>query len=393
VEVGLEPACVIVCPVQAIVAGDLDDERAPIARLVASQQTQVRKPEQGTQPKLFYLGAEAAALTPDRQERPGQYVFAQSASIPVPGGPARAAAPSRTAPGEPVDLLGMARAVYDVARPPAPWGRKVSAYLWTKSVAAGTLLLASLGTILGAAGGGPLTGIVAPALALAFLALTTGLLVLDLRRPGRFLYLLLKPNWRSWLVLGGFVLIAFGAFAASWLAAGWAGRLDALRLLAWPTLLIAAAAAGYSAFLFGQAEGRDFWQSSLVLPHLLAAAVVAGAAALLLAALAIGDDREAIGAFRVLLTVGLAGSGVLLAAELFGSHPTRDAARSAALLRRGELAGLLWGGVGVAGTLAPLVLLGIPLPALWALAAILALAGLWLYEDLWIRAGQAVPLS
>jgi hypothetical protein len=28
-----------------------------------------------------------------------------------------------------------------------------------------------------------------------------------------------------------------------------------------------------------------------------------------------------------------------------------------------------------------------------ALAALLALAGLWLWEDLWVKAGQAVPLS
>src|SRR6266571_3471163 len=52
IEVGLEPACVIVCPVQAIVPGDLDDAGSEIARLVAGQQTAVRKPEQGTQPKL-----------------------------------------------------------------------------------------------------------------------------------------------------------------------------------------------------------------------------------------------------------------------------------------------------------------------------------------------------
>ena len=26
-------------------------------------------------------------------------------------------------------------------------------------------------------------------------------------------------------------------------------------------------------------------------------------------------------------------------------------------------------------------------------AAVLALAGLWLYEDLWVKAGQSVPLS
>jgi hypothetical protein len=33
------------------------------------------------------------------------------------------------------------------------------------------------------------------------------------------------------------------------------------------------------------------------------------------------------------------------------------------------------------------------LPATSAVAALLALGGLWLWEDIWIRAGQALPLS
>src|SRR3990170_2142027 len=51
VEVGLEPACVIVCPAQAIISGDLDDPGSRIARIVGREQVQVRKVEQGTRPK------------------------------------------------------------------------------------------------------------------------------------------------------------------------------------------------------------------------------------------------------------------------------------------------------------------------------------------------------
>ncbi len=44
------------------------------------------------------------------------------------------------------------------------------------------------------------------------------LLVFDLKKPGRFFFLLTKPNLNSWLVLGGYVLMIFGVLLAVWLA-------------------------------------------------------------------------------------------------------------------------------------------------------------------------------
>lgn len=393
VEVGLEPACVIVCPVQAIVPGDLDDPASKIARLVASQEVAVRKPEQGTQPKLFYLGADEASLTPAMQERGSGYLFAEGSGIPVPGGSnvAREAAPIGN---ESIDLLRMARTVYDVAHPERPWGWKVSAYLWTKSIAAGTLLVAALATIGGLSSAGPATALAAPVISLIFLALTAALLILDLKRPERFLYLLFKPNWRSSLVWGGWILMAHGLLGAMWLAAGWRQSLGALILLAWPALIVAAASAGYSAFLFGQAEGRDFWQSPLVLPHLLLAAVTAGCASLLLAAIFLtGDPRVAQG-LAMALWLLLAASALVLLAETLTAHASHDAGRAARLITRGPYRVRFWWGVMGGGTVAPLVLLMSPFfPLAPAAAAILALGGLWLWEDLWVRAGQALPLS
>src|SRR5215468_4205272 len=175
VEIGLQPACVIVCPVQAIVPGDLDDPGARIARLVTSQQAAVRKPEQGTQPKLFYLGADAASLTPAMQARPTRYAFAEASLTPVPGEPARVMRAAGDVTDGSVDLLRMARAVYDVGHAERPWGFKVSTYLWTKAIAAGALLVAALATVGGLSAGGWVAGIAAPALSLVFLALTTAL--------------------------------------------------------------------------------------------------------------------------------------------------------------------------------------------------------------------------
>lgn len=394
VEAGLEPACVVVCPVQAIVPGDLDDPGSLIARLVASQQTQVRKPEQGTRPKLFYLGAEAAALTPGLQERRGGYAFSQVGRIPDPGRPNRPQERMPEPPADRVDLLGLARTVYDVAHPERPWGGKVAAYLWTKSIAAGAFLVASVGIGAGFLTADTLTALAVPAIGLAFLLLTTLLLIFDLKRPERFLYLIFKPNPRSWLVLGGFILFAAGGLGTLWLLAGLAGNLLALRLLAWPMAVVAAATAGYSALLFGQAEGRDFWQSPLLLPHLLTAALVGGSASLLLAARAVGSASIIAGGLGLVLWASLLVSALLLGAELFTTHGTEAARRAARLLTRGPLRGALWGGVVAAGIALPLVLLlSASIPFGSELAAVLALGGLWLWEDLWIRAGQMLPLS
>jgi formate-dependent nitrite reductase membrane component NrfD len=260
-------------------------------------------------------------------------------------------------------------------------------------VAAGALGVAAAGLALGRLGAGALAGVAAPAIGLLFLLLTTALLVADLKRPERFLYLLVKPNWRSWLVWGGWILLATGGAGTLWLwaALGGDGAPPAAVLL--PGGLLAAAAAGYSAFLFGQAEGRDFWQSPLLLPQLLVAAVLAGSAALLLVADMVGSPAGEAAWLRLVLLGALAAALLVLLAELLGRHPGHDAARAAGLLARGALAGPLWGGVVGAGLLLPGLLLLTPWWPLWLLAAALALAGLWLYEELWMRAGQALPLS
>src|SRR5436190_18318206 len=79
-EVGLEPSCVVVCPERAIVAGDLDDPVSEISRLISRFPVQVRKPEKGTKPKLYYIDGDEAALVPTAAKADGQYLWS--------GGPA-----------------------------------------------------------------------------------------------------------------------------------------------------------------------------------------------------------------------------------------------------------------------------------------------------------------
>ncbi|MBI3761293.1 MAG: polysulfide reductase NrfD, partial [Chloroflexi bacterium] len=100
-----------------------------------------------------------------------------------------------------------------------------------------------------------------------FIGLNTGLLVWDMDRPDRFWTILVRPQWRSWLARGAFILIGFSAVGGLYFL-GQLANLPISNLLIWPGVILAVLSAIYTAFLFAQAEGRDLWQSTLLPWHL-----------------------------------------------------------------------------------------------------------------------------
>ena len=56
IEKGLQPACVTVCPVQALVFGDLDDQDSPVSTYLTGKQTFRLLDEVGTEPRVHYVG-------------------------------------------------------------------------------------------------------------------------------------------------------------------------------------------------------------------------------------------------------------------------------------------------------------------------------------------------
>src|SRR5262249_44809153 len=146
-EMGLQPSCVVVCPEQAIIAGDMDDPDSEIARLLDRHPVQVRKPEKGTKPKLFYIEADEASLVPSRAAADGRGMWSRGAYVGTDGQPVepRSLAASRETRTARLSLpvVGVEaapRRAYDV-RPRAPaWGWEVVAYTWTKSIGTGAFL-------------------------------------------------------------------------------------------------------------------------------------------------------------------------------------------------------------------------------------------------------------
>lgn len=382
VEKNIEPACVIVCPTQAILAGNLDDVHSKTGAIIANRKTSVRKPEKATLPKLHYVGIYEDLLQPTRLVKQNSLLWAD-----------RRDAPATVATFD----AATTREVYDVPHPP-PWGWKIAAYLWTKSIAAGVLLVAAaLIQFFGA--GGSLINVVSPAIALIAVAATVGLLIVDLKRPDRFFYLFTTPNFRSWLVLGGNILMVYGGLAAAWLFFGWS-QPGVPALVVWLTAFFAIAAAAYSAFLFAQAKGRDFWRHKwLNAWHLVVQALIAGAAVLTLCQFDVAPPspqvsdklywpHKLLAAFLVLELINVLVEFLL---------PRRTAEESLAIraLMRGPLRSRYWIFAVMLGLLAPLALIVFSnrsaIPS--GIAAFLALYGLFWSEFLWLGAGQAAPLS
>jgi Fe-S-cluster-containing dehydrogenase component/formate-dependent nitrite reductase membrane component NrfD len=405
IEMNLEPACVIVCPTRAIIAGDIDNPESEASQIIATRKVAARKPQKGTRPKLFYAGIEGDLLQPLMMEPQPSHAFAARH-------PDANLYANEAQHGAERSNPGAARVVYDVAHP-QPWGSIPAFYLWTKSIAAGVLMVAAL--LFGFAppldpvpGGRLLFAIMAPAAALLFTGITTVLLIADLHRPERFYYILIKPNPRSWLVAGTWILILYSILAAAWLGSG-AGFNGPVS---WPLVAAAAiagaCAAGYSAFLFAQAKGRDLWQSPLFLWHLLVQAIVAGAAIILLLAVldgyphiagAVDGGRAMIRASNLWLIGGLVLSILMVAGELVMTPFSADVHYATEMILRGRLCRRFWLGVVLLGTAAPTGLLlylaaaNVVSAPLEALAAALSLAGLLIFDTVWIAAGQAAPLS
>ncbi len=189
-----------------------------------------------------------------------------------------------------------------------------------------------------------LTGIAAPLVGAVFAAVTAVLLISDLKRPERFYYLLTKPNLSSWLVWGGVILGVFAAVVGIWFLGGVFGADGLVEAMAWPAIPAAVMTAGYTAFLFGQAEGRDLWQSPVLFWHLQAQALMAGGGALLVVAPFLDTSPSTVAAIGVTFTVATAAHLLMLLVELGGTHSTRNAEVAAHIIVRGRYAKTFWFG-------------------------------------------------
>jgi Fe-S-cluster-containing dehydrogenase component/formate-dependent nitrite reductase membrane component NrfD len=393
IDVGLEPACVVVCPTQAILIGDLNDTESYVAQIVNREPVAVRRPEKDTLPKLFYKGAHQATLDPLAARRPEGGLFMWSEQQEGSG---------EVVSGNPNYNNSSAAALlsYDVAHA-IPWDWRVSLYTWTKGIASGVYLISALLVLFGFLSVNNSIWLwTTPIVSGVFLAITGGLLIWDLEHPERFYLIFTRPQWRSWLVKGAFIIAGYTLVLGLHFVASWLGSRSIQSWLMIPGIPLALMTAVYTAYLFAQAKARDMWQNPLLPPHLLVQALLLGSAVLL--PLSMYVEMNLVGAVSItlpltwLLAVASIVHLLMIWGEVSLTHATAHARLAVWEMVRGRYRSDFWMGtvLSLGGGLVPwLALVGVLSPTMGIAGAPLALMGLVLYEHAYVQAGQSVPLA
>src|SRR5215470_4212862 len=393
IDVGLEPACVVVCPTQAILIGDMNDQSSYVAQIVNREPVNVRRPEKETLPKLFYKGAHQATLDPLAARRPEAGLFMWSE---------QRQSNEHVVSGNPTFNNTSAAALlsYDVAHS-IPWDWRVSLYTWTKGIASGVYLVAALLVLFGfLRSDNPMWVWITPVASGAFLGITGLLLIWDLEHPKRFYLIFTRPQWRSWLVKGAFIIAGYTLVLALHFLSSVFGWISFSKYLIVPGIPLSILSAIYTAYLFAQAKARDMWQNPLLPPHLFVQALLLGSAVLLPLEIYVSTINGRAAPLDQQLTWLLAITSLIHLLMIWGevslTHPTAHARLAVWEMVHGRYRSDFRMGIAlsVLGGLLPwLGLLHLIPSTLGVAGAPLALIGLMLYENAYVQAGQSVPLA
>src|SRR5687768_4080111 len=295
---------------------------------------------------------------------------------------------------------------YDIAHS-IPWDWRVSLCTWTKGIASGVYLVAAMLILLRVIDVNSSVWLWAtPVVSGGFLALTGGLLLWDLEHPERFYLIFTRPQWRSWLVKGAFIIAGYTLVLALHFIASWAGWRTFQTRLMIAGIPLAILTAIYTAYLFAQAKARDMWQNPLLPPHLLVQTLLLGSAILLLVITwsegfsafdRIASARSGAGRYLLwILAVSTLIHVLMVWGEVSLTHATAHARLAVWEMVSGRYKSDFWVGMALSmlgGMIPWLALSGVVSAPMGVAGAPFALVGLMLFENAYVQAGQSVPLA
>ncbi len=285
----------------------------------------------------------------------------------------------------------------DVAIPDIFWGWYVTMNMWAKSIGTGLIFMLFL---LLKKNSSEMTALRTPTIILSFVMMNIFLLFtwLDLHQMWRMWHIFFYPHWTSAITVGAWMATLFVGLEALMIAVMILKKNTDLfdKLLFWVTLL-AIPVTLYTAGIMAEATARELWQMPTESMQMILAATLSGSAAIiLLAGSKLSDETQRF--FGAILGLSALMAFILYMSEyIFGAMKTEEVAAILEYVKGdGEYATMFWIGQWMAYIL-PMLLVVLSRvsksSSILSLAAILAIAGLWIVKHVWLVIPQLLPMS
>jgi formate-dependent nitrite reductase membrane component NrfD len=300
----------------------------------------------------------------------------------------------------------------DVALPGIIWGWMITLNMWAKSIGTGVVLVGAFMLYRHKREEMPNLRWVMPTIAFIFLNIFLLFTLTDLHQPYRMINIFLHPNWTSAITVG------------AWMASLYTGLITVLMLIggfdAFPqfrrncplakkvrsispfyekvfpfVVFLAIPVTLYTAIIMAESSARELWQAPAEVMQMMWAALLAGSAALIL----VSDSwsKEARRDLALVLAIATFFSFMMYMGEYFFSFKSAEAEATLAYVHSGGAYNVeFWFGMAL-GFMIPFFLAVSNMKSdnktLLRFAAILALVGLYMAKDVWLKIPQMLPLS
>jgi len=300
----------------------------------------------------------------------------------------------------------------DVALPGIIWGWMITLNMWAKSIGTGVVLITAFLLFRHTKESMPNIRWVMPLI--SFVALNVFLLftLVDLHQPLRMVNIFFHPHWTSAITVGAWMASLFTAMITLLLAIGLLDAFPDCRrhceaaktirahselyeklfpfivFLAIPVTL-------YTAIIMAESSARELWQAPTEMMQMLLAAFMAGAATLLLVA----DKwaQEVRKDLALVLAMAVFFSFMMYMGEYFFSFKSSEAEMTLTYVHAGGAYNVQFWMAMLLGFVAPFFLAVSAMKSdnktILRFASILALLGLYLAKDVWLKIPQLLPLS
>lgn len=301
----------------------------------------------------------------------------------------------------------------DVALPGIIWGWMITLNMWAKSIGTGVIFLGAFLLYRHKQEEMPNLRWIMPVLSFVFLNIFLLFTLTDLHQPYRMVNIFFHPHWTSAITVGAWMASLFLLLITVMLVIGVADafpgvpykgckltalarRNSAVYEKIFPfVVFLAIPVTLYTAIIMAESSARELWQAPAEVMQMMWAALMAGSSALILVSSA--WSKEARKDLALILAIATFFSFMMYMGEYFFSFKSSEAEATLAYVHAGGEYNIeFWFGM-VLGFIIPFFIamgnMKSDNKTLLRFAAILALVGLYMAKDVWLKIPQMLPLS